>query len=449
MIQLVDNGVWADRIFMNKEGKYITLRKEGDERKEFRYDLSNPYYEFERITHYKTKDDVIDTINMSTDATKVTSWFANCSLVTDDEKFAKLFVVAASRSPRYRSIARYISNLEDYRVKEVEQWLSYGIDFRKLNEAIERLQHGSSINHIKNINYDIYYEPKDFEKEQIKYLRELSNKNNGIDNDIIRRVRYDWNPGQYQMGKKLNKIIENPRYNDAFIVTEFGFRDQKDTYNYLEKTRYGRLGLNIVLEVMSKWQLDPKAFCNYLLKLQHEAVDAEDLMRNYDDYLKREYEIKNGKRSKMNKYPTNWMSYYHKHHFNYRQMKNLKKVMELNDKMEAYNRFKESKKYLEYKKGAYFVRLPESVEDIANEANQLSHCLYDSYTDKILDGKTVILFMRQVDHPDDSVITVEVKYNGIEQARGYGNRDPTPEEEEWLLNWADKKNLQKVIRQHY
>ena len=104
---------------------------------------------------------------------------------------------------------------------------------------------------------------------------------------------------------------------------------------------------------------------------------------------------------------------------------------------------------MEYKSDAYFIRLPENVEDIANEATQLSHCLYDQYTDKILDGKTVILFMRQVDHPDESVLTVEVKYNGIEQARGYDNRDPTPEEEGWLLEWAGRKGLNKVIRQHY
>ena len=200
---------------------------------------------------------------------------------------------------------------------------------------------------------------------------------------------------------------------------------------------------------MSEWKLDPKAFCNYLLKLQHEAIFADDLMRNYGDYLKREYEMKNYRRAKMNKYPLNWASYYHKHHFNYRQMKSLKRMLELEGKMEAYERFRESKKYLEYKKGGYFIRLPENVEDIANEATQLNHCLYESYTEKILDGKTVILFMRETDHPDDSVITVEVKYNGIEQARGYGNRDPTPEEEAWLLDWAVRKGLTKVIRQNY
>ena len=444
-IILVNNGMWADKIYMNKEGKYITLRKPEDERKEFRYDLSNNYYEFERITHYKTKDDKIDVV----DPARITSWFTHCTLVTDDEKFAKMFVAAAGIDMKYKSPVRYIANFGNCRIKDLEKWLSYGIDFNKLNEAVEKLQNGSHIDNVRRMHFYLNYEPSDFEKDQIKYLRDLSNKNNGIDSDILYRVRHNWNPQQYQLGKKLDKIVENPRYNDAFTVTEFGWRGDKETYNYLDRTRYGRNGRTSVLEVMSKWQLNPKAFCNYLLKLQFEAVGVDDLMRNYDDYLQREYEMKGMRRAKMNKYPTGWMSYYHKHHFNYQQMKSLKRLMELDGKMEAYERFKESKKYLEYKKDAYFVRLPENIEDIANEATQLSHCLYDSYTDKILDGETVILFMRQVDHPDESVITIEVKYNGVEQARGYGNRDPTPEEEAWILDWAGRKGLQKVIRQHY
>lgn len=449
-ITLVYNGPYSDEIKMTKKGKYIILQKIEDNHKEFRYDLSNSYYEFERIMHYKTKEDVIDTIDMDTEAQKVTSWFTHCNLVTDDEKFAKMFIAAACVNARYKSPVRYIANFGDYKIKDLEKWLSNGIDFKNINEALTRIQQGSSIENIKRtLNIYVSYEPQDFEKEQIKYLRELSQKSNGIDRDILWRVRHNWNPQQYQIGKKLDKIIENERYNDAFTVTEFGWRGDKTTYNYLTHSRYGRDGRTNILEVMSKWQLNPKAFCNYLLKLQYEAVGVDDLMRNYDDYLKREFEMKGRRRAKMNKYPLCWMSYYHKHHFNYQQMKSLKQLMEREGKMEEYNKFKESKKYLEYKKDAYFIRLPESIEDIADEATQLSHCLYERYTDKILDGETIILFMRQVDHPDQSVITVEVKYNGIEQARGHGNRDPTPEEEEWLLNWAGKKGLTKVIRQNY
>ena len=450
-IVLVNNGAFADEIVMNKEGKYITLRKIGDDRKEFRYDLSNPYYEIERILHYKTKDDKRDHIDMDVEANKVTPWFAHCNLVTEDEKFAKLFIIAASTQNQCRSPIRFITALGHYKVQQFEKWLSYGVDFKKINRALERIQNGASVLDVRHSNYYVSYEPSDFEKEQIKYLRELSDHSGGIESDILYRVRRHWNPQQYQMSKKFDKLIEsNERYRDAFKITEFTYRGDKETHDYLTYTRYGRDGRAEVLEIMSKWQLNPKAFCNYLLKLQFEAVDVGDLMRNYDDYLRREYEMKSRRRAKMNKYPLNWMSYYHKHHFNYQQMKSLKRTLELDDgKMEAYERFKESKKYLEYKKDGYFIRLPENVEDIADEATQLNHCLYESYTDKILDGETVILFMREIEHPDESVITVEVKYNGIEQARGHGNRDPTREEKAWLLNWADKKNLRKVIRQHY
>jgi len=441
---LVDNGIFADKIYMNKEGKYITLKKPEDPRKEFRYDLSS--YEFERITHYKTREDKIEIV----DPAKITSWFTRCSLVTDNDKFAKMFVYAAGLKLKYKSPVRYIANFATYQVDTLEKWLSHDIDFKRVNECLERIQNGSDIDKVRRwgMSY-IGYDPKDFDKEQIKYLRNVSKKNNGITSDTLFRTQNYWNPQQYQLGKKLDELVKDQRYNDAFSITKFDYRGNKQTYNYLKHSEYGRDGRTSVLEVASEWHLDLKAFCNYLLKLQFEAVTVEDLMRNYDDYLKREYEMKNMKRSKMNKYPSNWMSYYHKHHFNYNQMEDLKRLMYREEKMDEYNKFKESKKYLEYKKDAYFIRLPENIEDIANEATQLSHCLYERYTDKILDGETIILFMRQVDHPDDSVLTVEIKYDGIQQAKGYDNRDPTPEEKAWLLNWAGKKGLEKVIKQHY
>jgi len=57
--------------------------------------------------------------------------------------------------------------------------------------------------------------------------------------------------------------------------------------------------------------------------------------------------------------------------------------------------------------------------------------------------------MRDVNHPDDSLVTVEVKYGGIEQARGHNNDDPTYIQQQWLLDWCKKKGLDQVIRQNY
>ena len=442
---LVRGAFGAGKIVMNKEGRFITLRKEGNDKMEFKYDLADD--RFTKIKHYKTKEDEEQYVR----AGDVTSWFSKCSLVTEDAKFAKMFIFASSLYTKYRSPIRFIGNFGHYKTKRVEKWLSQGIDFIKLNKALEYLQNGRDILDVRNYcNAYIYYEPSDFDKEAIKYLRSLSDAKGGIEPNTIDRVHRNWDPSQYQMSKKLNKILEDQRYRDAFMVTEYNYRAVPETYDYLDDDRYSyRSGRAQVLEVMSRWNLEPMAFINYLLRLQHEAVSVLDLMRNYNDYLQREYEMKNQRMTKMNKYPANWMSHYHKHHFNYNAMKNLKRIMELEDKMKAYNEFKESKKYLEYKDDQYLLRLPENIEDIANEATQLGHCLYDQYTNKILDGETIILFMRRVDHPDESVATIEVKYNGIEQARGYKNADPTPEQQQWLLDWCSKKNLDRVIRQHY
>ena len=250
---LVNNGSLADEIYMNKEGKYITLRKPEDPRKEFRYDLSN--HEFERITHYKTREDKIDIV----DPAKITSWFTHCNLVTNDDKFAKMFVYAAGLNMRYRSPIRYIANFATWEVERLEKWLSRDIDFRKLNECLERIQHGSDIDSVRRMMFYVGYDPDDFDKEQIKYIRDVSKKSNGITDDTLRQVRYSWNPQQYKMGKKLDELIEDQRYNDAFLVTEFSYTGNKEVYNYLEHSRYGRDGRTSILEVVSEWQLDLKA----------------------------------------------------------------------------------------------------------------------------------------------------------------------------------------------
>ena len=138
------------------------------------------------------------------------------------------------------------------------------------------MQNGAILINIRRgINNYISHSPDEFDKEQLKYLRALSKENNGVTSDIMWRVKNYWNPQQYQLGKKLDKVVEDPRYFDAFKVTEFSYRGDKTTYNYLTHQRYGRSGRQSILELLSKWSLDPKAFCNYLLKLQYEAVGGE------------------------------------------------------------------------------------------------------------------------------------------------------------------------------
>lgn len=91
-----------------------------------------------------------------------------------------------------------------------------------------------------------------------------------------------------------------------------------------------------------------------------------------------------------------------------------------------------------YKSGDYMMIVPTKADDVKNEGTDLHHCVA-SYVSRILDGTTQILFMRE--KADESFVTVEVRANGIVQARGYNNRSITSDEEKWLKGFAKAKNL--------
>lgn len=88
----------------------------------------------------------------------------------------------------------------------------------------------------------------------------------------------------------------------------------------------------------------------------------------------------------------------------------------------------------------YCVVAPNKSDDIKNEGTELNHCV-GSYIESVLDGRTQICFMRKKDAPEQSLITLEIRSRGIQQARGYSNRDLSDAEKQWLEIYAKAKNL--------
>ena len=72
---------------------------------------------------------------------------------------------------------------------------------------------------------------------------------------------------------------------------------------------------------------------------------------------------------------------------------------------------------------------------------QQNHCVA-SYIQNVIDGKTHILFLREKDNIEKSLITLEVKNYRVVQARGKFNRDATSEEQ-FIINMYNKK-LNKI-----
>ncbi len=62
---------------------------------------------------------------------------------------------------------------------------------------------------------------------------------------------------------------------------------------------------------------------------------------------------------------------------------------------------------LDYKEDVFLVRGIKGLEDLYDEANQQRNCVA-SYANKVIDGKSFIFLMREVAHPEKSLITIEI-----------------------------------------
>lgn len=70
--------------------------------------------------------------------------------------------------------------------------------------------------------------------------------------------------------------------------------------------------------------------------------------------------------------------------------------------------------------------LPNGVADLKTEGETLHHCVA-TYADKVAKGKTLILFIRQVEAPNTPFYTLEWKDHKVAQCRGYRNCGMTDE----------------------
>ena len=114
----------------------------------------------------------------------------------------------------------------------------------------------------------------------------------------------------------------------------------------------------------------------------------------------------------------------------------------------AYKSIYEKTKKLEYALDGLIILVPKSISEIFEEGKALNHCV-GNYSQRVLDGTTMILFIRKTESVNTPYFTLEYKNNSIVQVRGNRNQLMTVEVErftdQWLA-WANKKNKGKVTQ---
>ena len=419
-------------IHMAHEGRYITLRKEEDEKKEFRYDLATG--EFERVNHYKKGDKV-----SRTKAANITAWFRDCTLITEDKKFGMLYAYAKQSAPnRYKSHVRFIEMFATRKIQIMEQWLSLGIVFDKIEDAFNYMLGSPSCYSSWRDDNEIYHLPSEYNKELLQYVREECEKRGHVSFKFINECYDHWNDGQYEVFKKIEAKIEaEPQYRPVFVVKRYDWDDEYINLLHHESKSYLR---NQIIQVIQNYNLDLDAFLEYCLYLNHvESVSIEKLMADYPDYLRRELHLKGGHMARMEKYPQTWLSATHKQQQEYQNLQHLER-MEENGNTAKFDNSIETNKHLEWEQDNYLIRMPTSAEDIRDEADQMHHCVA-TYIPQIEAGEKIVMFMRDKENPDKSLVTVEVIDGAITQA--YAQRDTYPSIPcmVWLTKWAQEKDL--------
>ena len=196
---------------------------------------------------------------------------------------------------------------------------------------------------------------------------------------------------------------------------------------------YGENYYKMFINLINKYNLNFNRFIDYILNdLYSQGIDnlKNDLLSLYSDYLNMQVGLYGKVKEK---YPKYLRTEHDIMTLKYNIYQKYKKDLLIFNVADRY-------KDLEYQTKQYTIILPKTSMDIVDEGVNQSHCVA-SYVDKVAKNETLILFMRNTEDIEKSLITIEVKDDTVTQIRGFANRLPYENEENFLKKWAENKKL--------
>ena len=303
---------------------------------------------------------------------------------------------ASETSRTITNIGTILSHIEDY--PDMEQLFSSGLT---------------------NISCDLKYGVKDIPAGLIKICRQHGDEGLFLTNKLV--DFYKQNPDAYNIAfsidftsitiKDLNNIFQT--YSNNWINGRY-----RDTCYYLN--------------LIDRYGYNAKSLLIYLDHLKtFEAMDGmSELLRELNDYCRIMYNIS----PKFEKYPKHFLT---THRIATRNYNRLKKEF---DSAAFAKRINPEMEYTY--KGFKFI-YPKSVDEIKDEAVQQNNCVA-SYIESVINGSCDILFLRDRDMPEKSLVTIEVKNNKICQARQHYNYPCNTSQKEAIdawNKWYEKKMM--------
>ena len=154
------------------------------------------------------------------------------------------------------------------------------------------------------------------------------------------------------------------------------------------------------------------------------ADNPRNFIQSWDDYLDMQLQVYGKIQKKYSEYLASdetALSY---------KVAKLQEAQQIRNFSSVYNRLR----IYEGKVGKYMIIAPKTPKDMIDEGQMQSNCVA-SYIDRVVNGHTMIFFMRLRKDPEKSLVTIEVRDGRLVQVKARFNKAPTAEQHEAVDTW--------------
>lgn len=196
-----------------------------------------------------------------------------------------------------------------------------------------------------------------------------------------------------------------------------------------------------VADILHESEMSILRLCEYLEHVRiNQCFEPKNAIVDWRDYLKAAKTIEVDLTDNKARYPSSLKREHDRAVAKQKLVLDAKKDEFFQQETERYG------KLYSYKTDEYMIIPPRDMKDLFEEGRKLNHCV-GSYSDRIVEGKTCIMFVRKTEEPDKPYFTIEINQRSgyVVQLRANSNRcvNHVTEKElvKFLREWAQKKKV--------
>jgi hypothetical protein len=106
----------------------------------------------------------------------------------------------------------------------------------------------------------------------------------------------------------------------------------------------------------------------------------------------------------------------------------------------------EAEQRYSYETKTFAAIVPTSTEEIRKEGQTLHHCV-GTYVDRVLEGKTIIMFIRKKEEIEKPFYTMEVCKGEVVQVRGGYNKDMTDAVKNFVESFKINRLMPELLKE--